>query len=172
MKILSLLVMNVVLALVWGISQGTQSALGYAIGFLFGYLALTVLQPDYGRRTRRALGFVFYVLWQIFLSALTVARALVTPGRTITPGIVAVPLEATNNAEIVLLASVITLTPGTISVATGHDAAGRRVLFVHALLLDDPVALRDSIKRDFERRILAFSRAQPPAALTSGDPAA
>lgn len=160
MNFLSRLVLNVLLALVWGLSQGTQSALGYGVGFAFGFVVLAILHPDYGRRAGRAVAFVFYVLWQIIVSALTVARALLTPGRTFTPGIVAVPLDATQPVEIMLLASVITLTPGTISVETGRDTHGERVLFVHVLLLDDPAAFRASIKNDFERRILGFSREQ------------
>ena len=55
--------------------------------------------------------------------------------------------------EITTLASTITLTPGTLSVDLGVDEDGRQVLFVHSLFSSEPDAVRDNIKRAFERRI-------------------
>jgi len=166
MSMLGYLATNVVLMVLWTLLTGATTFAGNVVGFVLGFAALTLIQPEYGRRVGRTIEYVLWLIGQIALSTWQVTVALVMPGRVLTPGIVAVPLRSTHPAEIILLATSVTLTPGTISVETGHDAAGQRVLFVHALLLDDPEALRASIRDDMERRILRFMRprsAQPPA---------
>ena len=49
-----------------------------------------------------------------------------------------------------MLANVITLTPGTLSLDVSED---RRTLYVHGMFVDDPEAFRREIKDGFERRI-------------------
>ena len=150
--------LNVFLAVLWMLVNQSATVSDFAVGFLVGYLALTITEPGYGRRIFRALFFVFYVVYQIIKSTLIVIAAVLRPNGRVKPGIVAIPLDASSNAEIMLLATVITLTPGTISMETGRRADGKQVLFVHCLLLDDPDGVIASIKHDFERRIIGFTR--------------
>ncbi len=123
---------------------------------------------DLLRRSGWAVVYFAWLVGQILLSAWRVSRAMLSPRRTFQPGIVAVPVASTSRAELVLLASSITLTPGTITVETGYNEAGARVLFVHALLLDAPDALRSEIRDQMERRMLRFMR---PAARPVAPPA-
>ncbi|MCP6657999.1 Na+/H+ antiporter subunit E, partial [Klebsiella pneumoniae] len=67
-----------------------------------------------------------------------------------TPGIVAVPLDVESDLEVTVLATVITLTPGTLSL---HLTDDRRTLDVHAMYIDDPAVLVRGIKEGFERRV-------------------
>jgi multicomponent Na+:H+ antiporter subunit E len=69
------------------------------------------------------------------------------------PGIVAIPLDVEGDAAIVLLANLITLTPGAFSLDVSGD---RRVLFIHTLYADD--AFRREIKEGFERRVIEVLR--------------
>jgi multicomponent Na+:H+ antiporter subunit E len=72
------------------------------------------------------------------------------------PGVIAVPLDARTDAEITLLANLITLTPGTLSIDVSAD---RKVLYIHTMDLgDDPVRFRREIKEGFERRLLEVMR--------------
>jgi multicomponent Na+:H+ antiporter subunit E len=73
------------------------------------------------------------------------------------PGIIAIPLDARTDLEITLLANLITLTPGTLSLDVSAD---RRVLYVHVMYIDndDIEAVRRSIKDGFERRVLEVLR--------------
>jgi multicomponent Na+:H+ antiporter subunit E len=71
------------------------------------------------------------------------------------PGIVAVPLDAQTDLEITLMANLITLTPGTLSLDVSED---RHTLYVHAMFVDSPESVRDSIKNGFERRLLELIR--------------
>ena len=150
--------LNVFLAVTWMLVNQSATLTDFFVGFVVGYLALTITAPGYGRRIFRALFFVFYVVYQIIKSTVIVSVAVLLPNGRVKPGIVAIPLDARSYGEIMLLATVITLTPGTISVETGRRADGKQVLFVHCLLLDDPAAVIDSIKHDFERRIIGFTR--------------
>lgn len=80
-----------------------------------------------------------------------------TPGLNIRPGIIAVPLDAKTDAEITVLAQVITLTPGTLSMDVSPD---RSTLYVHALYVPngDKQTIIDEIKNGFERRLLEVMR--------------
>lgn len=87
---------------------------------------------------------------ELALSAIKVAILVVQPKMKLKPGIFAFPLSVTRDFEITLLANLITLTPGTLSVDVSAD---RRILYVHALDCSDPTAARRDIANGFERRI-------------------
>jgi multicomponent Na+:H+ antiporter subunit E len=76
---------------------------------------------------------------------------VITLAHTMRPGVVAVPLELQTDAAITLLANLITLTPGTLSLDVSAD---RRVLYVHTMYLDDVEQFRREIKEGFERRVI------------------
>jgi len=73
----------------------------------------------------------------------------------IKPGIFAFPLTVDRDFEITLLANLITLTPGTLSVDVSDD---RRTLYVHALDCSNPQAARKAIAEGFERKIMEAFR--------------
>jgi multicomponent Na+:H+ antiporter subunit E len=72
-------------------------------------------------------------------------------GTRLTPGIVAFPLTVTRPAEITLLANLITLTPGTLSVDVSEDG---KLLYVHAINVRSREALVRAIADGFERKII------------------
>ncbi|MEQ9411764.1 MAG: Na+/H+ antiporter subunit E [Fuerstiella sp.] len=151
---------NVFLALVWAMAGGRISLLNLVIGFVLGYGVLWVASPvmrpsRYFQRVPIAVRFAGFFLWQLVLSNLRVAYDVITPRLYMRPGIVAVPLEAKTDQEITLLASLITLTPGTLSLDVSED---RKVLYVHAMFVHDADSVRDSIKNGFERRLLELIR--------------
>jgi multicomponent Na+:H+ antiporter subunit E len=84
------------------------------------------------------------------LSSVRVAIDVIKPRLTMRPSVIAVPLELTSDAQITLLANLISLTPGTLSVDVSDD---KSCLYVHAMYGDDAEALSRSIKDDFEHRI-------------------
>lgn len=84
-------------------------------------------------------------------------RAPLAQESYVCPGVVAIPLDARTDVEITLLANLITLTPGSVSLDLSED---RRVLYVHAMYIDggDVEAYRRSIKEGLERRVLELLR--------------
>jgi multicomponent Na+:H+ antiporter subunit E len=149
---------NVFLAFLWIILFQSSSLIDFVVGFLVSFGLLSILERRYGRTGLYALGFLMNVLWQVIVSSVEVAWVLIQPRLKIAPGIVAIPLDVTQDFQIATLASAITLTPGTLSVDVGRDTeTGGQVLFVHTLFTDDPEGLRRRIKGGFERYILEIT---------------
>ena len=92
---------------------------------------------------------------ELLLSTLRVFWDVVTPGHISRPGIVGVPLSAESDMEILLVANLISLTPGTLSIDLSED---RRTLYVHVMFLDDPDRFRQGITDGVERRVLEVMR--------------
>lgn len=124
-----LLVLNLFIALLWPVLNNDFTLEALLIGFGFGFVLTSLVQHRYGQYAVRAIGFVAYVLLAILQSNLrlagTVLASAVGMQASLRPGIVAVPLELTNPFDITVLATVITLTPGTLSVDLGEDVSGR-----------------------------------------------
>lgn len=152
-------VLNLLFAAIWAALVGEVDTAHLVFGFLLGYAVLWLLRPviggSYHRKLPMLLGFVVFFLRELVVSTLRVAWEVVTPDRKRRPGIIAVPLDAKTDAEITLLANLITLTPGTLSMDV---STCRRILYVHAMFVDDADALRREIKDGFERRVLALLR--------------
>jgi multicomponent Na+:H+ antiporter subunit E len=92
---------------------------------------------------------------ELILSALKVAWLAVQPQLRIRPAIIAYPLTVTTDAQITLLANMITLTPGTLSVDVSDD---RRTLYIHAIDIESKDALIGTIAAGFETKILRVLR--------------
>jgi len=150
--------MNLLLAVLWAALHADLSVSTLVVGFLFGFLLLSVIHRGYGAAVFGALGFVIFLAQAIIVSSIQVAGYVLAPKLKLDQGIVAIPLTARTDLEIALLASAITLTPGTLSVDVGQDVDGQRVLYVHNLVMGDADAVRKTIKQDFERRILRVTR--------------
>lgn len=99
------------------------------------------------RRPIVLLRLLFVVLWDIGVANVTVAR-LVVSWRRPRPRFMKVPLALTDEFAITVLASIITLTPGTVSADVSPD---RRYLLVHGLDIDDEAATIAEIKARYER---------------------
>ena len=151
---------HILLALSWAAITGLFSWSNVLAGFILAYLALFVAQRAIGsytyfRRIDRVLRFAVFYVWELILANLRVAYDVMTPRHRIRPGVVAIPLDARTDAEITLLANLITLTPGSVSLDVSSD---RRFLYLHAMYIDDVEEFRQSIKDTLERRVLEVLR--------------
>ena len=110
---------------------------------------------------------VVYSAWlgvEIVKGALDIARDAVTPGRGMSPAIVELPLRCVTDLEVSLMASSITITPGTVTLGIAAAQGGRPpTLFVHAIFGQDPDQLRADL-RDMEQHLLTMTRGKdaPP----------
>lgn len=147
---------NLLMAIVWAAITGSASLHNLIFGFVLSTLTLGLIREQingtgYVRRMVRitSLAWLFFV--ELAKSAWKVAVMVVKPNLDIKPGIFAYPLTVTRDFEITLLANLITLTPGTLSVDVADD---RKVLYVHAIDCADPEGARRDIADGFERKIL------------------
>jgi multicomponent Na+:H+ antiporter subunit E len=152
-----MLLLNVLLALAWMALSGQFTfpdlVFGLVLGFVMLYPARNRLGgARYFEKVPLVLRFALYVVWELILANVNVAKAvLLTPKDQLKPGIVAIPLDLQTDAEITMLANLITLTPGTLSLDVSDD---RKILYVHALDIGgDPEAFRQSTKQGFERAV-------------------
>ncbi len=154
-----LLLLSLVLALIWVAATGSFSALNLMFGLAIAALVLFVLRDRIGSETwaRRARGIgalAWYFLKQVFAGAVRVVLLVANPnlGKALNPAIVAVPIHLRTDAEIALLANLITLTPGTLSLDVSND---RSVLYIHVLALTTREKLIADVASGFEVRIAA-----------------
>lgn len=111
-------------------------------------------EPRLIHRPGRLVTYAAMLLYDIVVANLQVAALILGPRSRLAPAYVSVPLELRNDFAVTVLASTVTLTPGTISVDVVRDGSGGRVLVVHALRCLDPAELVRSIKDRYERRLM------------------
>lgn len=188
--------MNILLAVMWGMATGMFTVPNLTVGFLLGFVILYfcrgAMEPSpYFHKVALVIRFVVRYLFEMVLANLRVAYDVLVPGswpvqqgkRTprggfaaakgqefpdnvrapltamsdICPGVIAIPLDARTDVEITMLANLITLTPGSVSLDLSED---KRTLYVHAMYIDDADvdAYRRSVKEGLERRVLELLR--------------
>ena len=157
---MNLFMLNLFLALGFSAVRGQFNLTGLLTGFAVGYAALWIskpLYPDaaYFVRVPMVLRLAGYFLYQLIVSNFRVMWEVITPRHSSRPGIIGIDLAARTDLEIMLVANMISLTPGTLSLDISDD---RRVLYVHFMFLDDPAAARREIKEGLERRVLEALR--------------
>jgi multicomponent K+:H+ antiporter subunit E len=102
-------------------------------------------------RARPLLRFLPLFAWDVLVANVVVAALVLGPRSRLRPGFMVVPLDTRDPWVTTLLASVITLTPGTVSANLSGDG---RALLVHALDLPDPAAAVAQIKARYERALM------------------
>ena len=153
-----MLVGNILLALAWAALQGDFSLTTLIAGYVLGYFILMALVKGgalapsrYVNKVYFAVGLAGFFLWELVLANLRLALDVATPRFQMTPGILAVPLDVTHDSEILLLAMLINLTPGSVALDVSQD---RKVMYVHVMYMANADAARAEIKTGFERRVL------------------
>ena len=157
---MNLFLLNIFLALGFSAVLGQLDLSGFIAGFVISYLALWLSKPLYGNtryfeRLPKVLVLIAFFLKELLVSNLKVLWDVITPQHISRPGIIAIPLDARTDAEIMLVANLISLTPGTLSLDLSED---RRLLYVHVMFLDDIDEIRRQIKQGLEKRVLEVMR--------------
>jgi multicomponent K+:H+ antiporter subunit E len=144
--------LTVVIAVAWLLLQGSLAPVHWIAAAALGLVIPRVAGRFLGagvrvRRGGAALVLVLRVVWDIVRANLTVARLVLDPTARPSPAWVRVPLDLRDDKSIVLLATIITTTPGTVSCVIEES---RRAILVHALDCPDPAALCAEIKARYE----------------------
>lgn len=157
---MSLLVLNIVFAAVFTTLLGSGRISNFLLGFVLGYLALWLSKPlyrdtRYFKKVPKTINLAVFFLKELVVSNLRVLWEVITPHSINRPGIIGVPLTASTDLEIFIVANLISLTPGTLSLDLSED---RKTLYVHVMFLDDVNSARSSIKNGLEKRVLEVTR--------------
>lgn len=110
----------------------------------------------YFRKMPKAISFATFFIKELLVANIKIAYDIITPRYHMQPTVIALPLTVKSEFEITLLACMITLTPGTLSIDVSEN---RKVLYVHSLYIknNDIEGLKQHIKNGFERRLLELT---------------
>jgi multicomponent Na+:H+ antiporter subunit E len=128
------------------------------IGFyLFLWLASFFYDRSHFVKIPLALNLFIFFLKELLIASMVIAWDVITPRSHVQSGVIALPLDARTNIEITILASLISLTPGTLSLDVSED---KRILYIHAVYIKngDIEALKKEIKDGFEKKLLKLTR--------------
>jgi multicomponent K+:H+ antiporter subunit E len=131
----------------------TQPSVGQFL--LGGLIAITVpwftreFWPERPRvhRPVRAARLAILVLMDIVLANWQVARLVLGPMDRLRPAFIELPLDIEDPFVATILGSIISLTPGTVSIDIDRE---RRHILVHTLDVDDPGEMIATIKNRYE----------------------
>lgn len=147
---------SIFLLVVWLMLNTTVSlghiVLGSVLAIVIPLLCapLRVPQPKV-KNPMMAIRYALSVLKDIVIANIEVAILVMGPMHKIKPGWVAVPLDLTGTLPITVLASTVTMTPGTVSADISKD---EKWLYVHVLNMPhDEQEVIDFIKQRYETRV-------------------
>lgn len=154
------IVINVIIAVMWMFLSETYTFSSFIGGYLLGIFLLLLLNrfvPDtfYLRKVFKIIRLILLFIKELVFSNIAIVKLVYKPDSEFEPGIFALPTELKSNWEITLLANLITLTPGTLSVAISDDNSH---IYIHAMDIDDMDVSINDIKNTFEKAIMEVTR--------------
>ncbi|MFC4558891.1 Na+/H+ antiporter subunit E [Virgibacillus kekensis] len=154
------ILINVVIAVMWMFLSESYTGASFLSGYILGMLLLLLLNkfiPDafYMRKVFKILNLIILFIKELITSNVEIIKMVYKPNLEFEPGIFAMPTDLKSNWEITLLANLISLTPGTLSVAVSHDNTH---IYIHAIDIDDIDEAIDSIRNTFEKAISEVTR--------------
>ena len=155
------ILLNFSLAFLWMFLSANLTANGFLIGFILGAISLVIMRRFFtGRlyleRIWSVIKLIFLFLKELILANIAVLKVVLKPKLDMQPAFFKYETSLTQEWEITLLSSLITLTPGTVVV---HISDDNKNLFIHAIDAADVDETIASIRDSFEKAILEVSRA-------------
>lgn len=154
------IVLNLIIALVWMFLNNDWSSTGFIIGFLVGLLFIFVLrrffpQHFYMRRVWALVKLLSLFMREMILSNVEVIKQILSPKLHMRPGVFALAIDLRSDWEITLLAGLLNLTPGTLTLEVSPS---RRTLYIHAMDINSVDNVVHQIKWKFEKAIMEVTR--------------
>ncbi|WNS74783.1 Na+/H+ antiporter subunit E [Bacillus sp. DTU_2020_1000418_1_SI_GHA_SEK_038] len=154
------ILLNVFLGFLWMFFTVSYEPVTFLKGYLFGIVIIFSFRRFfqsrfYLLRVYAVIKLTLIFIRELILSNISVVKLVLKPKLNIRPGIFALPIILEKDWEITILANLITLTPGTLVVDISED---NKLLYIHAVDIDDVEDAIVSIKDSFEKAILEVSR--------------
>lgn len=152
---MNLLLLNILLAIAWAALTGSFQPIDLLFGFGLGYLVLWMVTrlgttPRYFKQIPRFVDLLLFFLADVIRANFRLARIILSPRMNLRPAVVAVPFILDEENAIILLANMMTLTPGTLSLDISTD---RKMLYIHTVWLDDAESFRKQVIDGYEKRL-------------------
>ncbi|MCF1751665.1 Na+/H+ antiporter subunit E [Mariniradius sediminis] len=152
----SLLLNNLLLAVIWVIATGVATAENFIFGFIIGLGILWITATKKSDRKYfvilpKLVYFFLFLVWKLILSNISTVKESLYSKSKLEPGIVKVPLTLKDEFHIVTLANLVSLTPGTMVMDISDDM---KVMYVHVMHLEDKDKFIRELKEDFENKLI------------------
>ncbi|MBM7569586.1 Na+/H+ antiporter subunit E [Aquibacillus albus] len=154
------ILINIIIAIMWMFLSESYEFPTFISGYIIGILLLLMLQrfipgSFYMKRVGKVFRLIVLFIKELILSNINIIKLVFNRKQDFEPGILALPTDLKSNWEITLLANLITLTPGTLTVAVSDDHS---ILYIHAVDIGDVEETISSIKNTFEKAIMEVTR--------------
>jgi len=136
--------------------RGFESVGIYFASFFGLWFLTAVVYRTYFFKVWYTIVLLGFFIKELIMANLKIAHDVLSKNTFMEPAIIAMPLEVKTEFAIMLLANIITLTPGTLSLRLSDD---RRILYIHTLYLEggSKEEFKKSLKEGFEKKILAIT---------------
>lgn len=156
----SMLLNNLLLTIIWVLATGTLTEENFIFGFLisFGILyIITINSQDrkYFTILPKLVSFFFFMFWEIVKANLVTVKESLYAKSKLKPAIIKIPLMVETDIEISLLATLVSVTPGTLVMDISDD---KKVMYLHVMHLESKEDFVDEVKNKFEKRLLEILR--------------
>jgi multicomponent Na+:H+ antiporter subunit E len=148
---------HLLFTLIWASLLGAYDLLtllsGFALGL--GLFRLTLNKPSltYRKHVYGLIRFSGFYLREILTSNLAIAADVVRKTPKVQPGIIALDVRHLGPKAKVIVANLITMTPGTLSLDLSDDDG---TVYVHCLYLQDPEGTRAAMQKDYVEAVANF----------------
>jgi multicomponent K+:H+ antiporter subunit E len=155
--------LTLLLTLIWLLLVNTFNLGQLLLGALLGW-GITLLTRNFlldvpsVRKPLLLCRFMLRVFYDIVVANLHVAKLVLGPRSRLNPAFVEVPMAIENNFVLAVLASIVSLTPGTVSAGLSAD---HKTLLLHGLDVPDAQALIDEVKSRYEAPLLEIFECLP-----------
>ncbi len=155
--------LTLLLTLIWLLLVNTFNLGQLLLGALLGW-GITLLTRNFlldvpsVRKPLLLCRFMLRVFCDIVVANLHVAKLVLGPRSRLNPAFVEVPMAIENNFVLAVLASIVSLTPGTVSAGLSAD---HKTLLLHGLDVPDVQTLIDEVKSRYEAPLLEIFECLP-----------
>ncbi|WP_152656323.1 Na+/H+ antiporter subunit E [Oceanobacillus sp. CFH 90083] len=154
------ILINVMLAVLWMFLQNEYTFVSFLFGYIIGILILIVIRrflkfDFYLKKVWAIIKLIYLFMIELIKANIDVVKVVLKPKQDHKPGIVAVRTHLESDFEISMLAALITLTPGTISMDFSDDS---KTIYVHSIDVPDKEAMIKDIQDSFEKAIMEVTK--------------
>jgi len=149
-------ILSLLLLATWLLLNNTMSMGHIVLGSILGILVPWFTSSFWPEKIHLGspkvmIKFFFVVVYDIVVANITVAKLILGSNDSLNPGFLEVHLDIEHPLGISVLASTISLTPGTVSSDLSFD---RKILIVHSLHIIDEEAEIKEIKNRYEKPLM------------------
>ncbi|MBP2078118.1 Na+/H+ antiporter subunit E [Oceanobacillus polygoni] len=154
------ILVNLIIAVTWTFLQNSFTATSFLFGYIIGIIILFILRRFlvfnfYMNRVWAIIKLIMLFIIELIKANIDVVKIVLSPKLNNQPGIVAVETRLESEVEITLLAALISLTPGTVSMDFSADG---KTIYIHSIDVPDKEDMIDQIQNSFERAIMEVTK--------------